>query len=86
MRVTDDRYCRDRLRFDLALRLIGHEARTHTIRAWTGLTEDRQLRSNVEWRLSRPLSVQTSYDNVSTVSSGSVGNFGLDFRWRLEFD
>ena len=41
MRVTDDRYCRDRLRFDLALRLIGHEARTRTIRAWTGLTEDR---------------------------------------------
>jgi len=41
MRVSDDRYCRDRLRLDLALRLIGHEARTHTIRAWTGLTEDR---------------------------------------------
>lgn len=52
----------------------------------TGLTEDRQLRSNVEWRLSQPLSVQTSYDNISTVSSGSVGNFGLDFRWRIEFD
>ncbi|HVH41526.1 MAG TPA: translocation/assembly module TamB domain-containing protein [Labilithrix sp.] len=52
----------------------------------TGLTEDRQLRSNVEWRLSRPLSVQTSYDNISSVSSGSVGNFGLDFRWRIEFD
>jgi translocation and assembly module TamB len=52
----------------------------------TGLTEDRQLRSNVEWRLSRPLSVQTSYDNVSTVSSGSIGNFGLDFRWRIEFN
>lgn len=52
----------------------------------TGLTEDRQLRSNVEWRLSRPLSVQTSYDNISTVSSGSIGNFGLDFRWRVEFD
>ena len=41
MRISDDRYSRDRLRFDLALRLIGHEARTHTIRAWTGLTEDR---------------------------------------------
>lgn len=52
----------------------------------TGLTEDRQLRSNVEWRLSQPLSVQTSYDNISTVSSGSIGNFGLDFRWRIEFD
>ena len=53
----------------------------------TGLTEDRQLCSAVEWlRLSRPLSVQTSYDNISTVSSGSVGNFGLDFRWRIEFN
>lgn len=41
MRITDDRYCRDRMRLDLALRLIGHEARTHTIRLWTGLTEDR---------------------------------------------
>ena len=61
---------------------------TETVRAnvSTGLTEDRQLRSNVEWRLSRPLSVQASYDNISTVSSGSIGNFGLDFRWRIEFD
>ncbi len=41
MRITDDRYTRDRLRLDLALRLIGHEARTCTIRGWTGLTEDR---------------------------------------------
>jgi hypothetical protein len=41
MRITDDRYTRDRLRFDLALRLIRHEARTCTIRRWTGLTDDR---------------------------------------------
>lgn len=41
MRITDDRYSRDRLRFDLALRFIRHEARTHTIRDWTGLTDDR---------------------------------------------
>lgn len=41
MRITDDRYTRDRLRLDLALRLIGHEARTRTIRSWTGLTDDR---------------------------------------------
>lgn len=41
MRITDDRYSRDRLRFDLALRFIHHEARTHTIRAWTGLSDDR---------------------------------------------
>jgi len=41
MRVSDDRYTRDREKFDLALRLIRHEARTYTIRQWTGLSDDR---------------------------------------------
>src|SRR4029079_9517910 len=41
MRISDDRYSRDRLRFDLALRFMRHEARTHTIRKWTGLNDDR---------------------------------------------
>ncbi len=41
MRISDDRYSRDRLRLDLALRFLQHEARTRTIRAWTGLTDDR---------------------------------------------
>lgn len=41
MRISDDRYSRDRLRIDLAMRLIRHEARTRTIRMWTGLTDDR---------------------------------------------
>ncbi len=41
MRVTDDRYSRDRQRFDLAMRMIQHEARTRTIRVWTGLSDDR---------------------------------------------
>ena len=41
MRITDHRYTRDRLRFDLALRMIRHEARTCTIRLCTGLTDDR---------------------------------------------
>jgi hypothetical protein len=41
MRVSEDRYTRDRQRLDLALRLIRHEARTFTIRQWTGLSDDR---------------------------------------------
>src|SRR5262245_34657288 len=41
MRISDDRYSRDRFRLDLALRFMRHEARTHTIRKWTGLTDDR---------------------------------------------
>jgi hypothetical protein len=41
MRISDDRYHRERLRMELALRFLEHEARTHTIRAWTGLSDDR---------------------------------------------
>src|SRR5258708_12585954 len=41
MRVFDDRYTRDRQRLDLALGLIRHEARTFTIRQWTGLSDVR---------------------------------------------
>jgi hypothetical protein len=41
MRISDDRYSRDRLRLDLALRFLNHGARTHTIRAWTLLSDDR---------------------------------------------
>jgi Flagellar transcriptional activator (FlhC) len=41
MRITDDRYHRDRERHDLALRMIHHEARTCTIRSCTGLSDDR---------------------------------------------
>ncbi len=41
MRLTDDRYAGERQQFELALRMIGHEARTRTIRACTGLSDDR---------------------------------------------
>jgi hypothetical protein len=41
MRVTDDRYAKDWQRLDLAVRMIQHEARTCTIRTWTGLSDDR---------------------------------------------
>ena len=41
MHISNDRYFRDRQRHDLALRMICHEARTHTIRSCTGLTDDR---------------------------------------------
>lgn len=41
MRSTDDRYRSEQARHELALRLIGHEARTGTIRQLTGLSDDR---------------------------------------------
>jgi hypothetical protein len=41
MRISDDRYSRDRLRIEVAMRFIRLEARTRTIRLWTGLTDDR---------------------------------------------
>ncbi len=41
MRVTDDRYAGEKTQFELALRMIRHEARTRTIRECTGLSDDR---------------------------------------------
>ncbi|MBT8098954.1 MAG: hypothetical protein KJO82_04350 [Gammaproteobacteria bacterium] len=41
MRFTDDRYAAERSQFELALRMIRHEARTRTIRECTGLSDDR---------------------------------------------
>lgn len=41
MRVTDNRYASERQQFELALRMIRHEARTRTIKACTGLSDDR---------------------------------------------
>ncbi len=61
---------------------------TDSVRAsvTTGLSEDREVRSNIEWRLNRNVSVQGSYDNLTDVSSSPVGNLGIDLRWRLEFE
>ena len=61
---------------------------TNNIRAsvTAGLSEDRELRSNIEWRLNNRLSVQGSYDNINDVSSSTLGNLGVDLRWRLEFE
>jgi hypothetical protein len=41
MRATDDRYRGEKAKFDLAVRMIEHEARTGTIRYFTGLNDDR---------------------------------------------
>jgi len=40
MRLTDNRYASERSQFELALRMIHHEARTRTIKDCTGLSDD----------------------------------------------
>lgn len=52
----------------------------------TGLSENREVRSNIEWRLKGGVSVQGSYDNVNEVSNAGIGNIGAGLRWRLEFE
>lgn len=61
---------------------------TRRLRAFvtSGLSESREVRSNVEWRLNRGVSVEGSYDNVNDISSAGLGNLGADVRWRLEFE
>jgi len=52
----------------------------------TGISDNREVKSNLEWKLNRRMSVQGSYDNVNDVSSSALGNVGVDLRWRLEFE
>jgi translocation and assembly module TamB len=52
----------------------------------SGVAESREIRSNLEWRLSPRVSVEGSYDNVNDISSSQLGNLGADVRWRLEFE
>jgi hypothetical protein len=58
MRISDDRYNRDRLRFDLAMRMMRHHSRTATIRAWTGLSEDRIRKLYKAYLLQQPSGLQ----------------------------
>ncbi|HVW70982.1 MAG TPA: hypothetical protein VHB68_18515 [Steroidobacteraceae bacterium] len=50
MRISEDRYSRERLSMQLALRFLEQEARTQTIRYWTGLSDDR-IRKGIVFRL-----------------------------------
>ncbi len=57
------------------------------IRAYvtSGLSEARDVRSNVEVKINRKVSIEGSYDNVNDISSSTLGNLGADIRWRLDF-
>ncbi len=52
----------------------------------TGITENREVRSSIEWRLGRRMILQGAYDNTNDVSSSPLGNLGADLRWRIEFE
>lgn len=59
MRLTDNRYAAERSQFELALRMIGHEARTRTIKECTGLSDDRIRKLYVTYfRDAGPVSVR----------------------------
>jgi len=58
MRTTDDRYRGEKARFELAMRMIGHEARTGTIRYLTNLSDDRSRKlysSYFKYDAARPI-------------------------------
>ncbi|MBN2192626.1 MAG: translocation/assembly module TamB domain-containing protein [Polyangiaceae bacterium] len=52
----------------------------------SGLSDSREVRSNLEWEVGNKVSVEASYDNVNDISTSSLGNLGADVRWRLEFE
>ena len=51
----------------------------------TGMSEDREVRANLEVLLNRQLGVQGSFDNSTDVGTSPIGNVGIDLRWRLDF-
>jgi hypothetical protein len=88
MRISDDRYTRDRVRMDLALRLIRHEARTFTIREWTGLSDDRIRKSprqaafffrnqEVRFQAANLASLFLLFGLLHTTAKGLESNFRL---------
>src|SRR5262249_24418359 len=52
----------------------------------TGITENREVQSNLEWKLSDKLSVDGTYDNLNDISSSALGNIGADLRWHIDFE
>ncbi|HWO11852.1 MAG TPA: translocation/assembly module TamB domain-containing protein, partial [Polyangiaceae bacterium] len=52
----------------------------------SGLSESRDVRSNVEVKINRKVSIEGSYDNVNDITSSAIGNIGADIRWRLDFE
>ncbi len=62
---------------------------TDSIRAsvTSGISDqDRTILAGIEWRLSRSTSLRGTYDNANDVTSASVGNIGIELRWRIEFE
>jgi translocation and assembly module TamB len=52
----------------------------------SSVSETREVRSSLEWKLNKKVSIEGRYDNVNDVSSSSVGNVGADLRIRVEFE
>ncbi len=61
---------------------------TDSVRATvtTGVTENRDVKATIEWRLDRGVSIQGSYDNSSDTFGLPIGNLGADLRWRIDFE
>ena len=70
MRISDDRYSRERARMELALRFLHHEARTQTIRAWTGLSDDRIRKLDIDANPSTTTQYQVMSVPTLTIFNG----------------
>lgn len=52
----------------------------------TSLSDANEVRSNIEYRATKRLSIEGSYDNAQRAGAPAAGNLGGDVRWRLEFE
>jgi hypothetical protein len=76
-----ERYSRELRRFNLALRMVGHAARTHTICSWTGLTKPRVQDVSRSYWAARDV---TKRDRLSGPSPSALNLFWKSQRLQRE--
>jgi translocation and assembly module TamB len=54
--------------------------------ASTGLSQSRDFSTGVDYQISDKTSVGALYNNKTSTSASTLGDVGVDLKWRLEFD
>jgi hypothetical protein len=72
MRLSNHYISRDLRSVELALRMLSHEARTHTVSLWTGISSDRVRKLSLSQRREKPQRAARRYRGPSQTQLGTV--------------
>src|ERR1700730_10378061 len=72
MRLSNHQVSRDLRSVQLALRMLSHEARTHTVSLWTRISSDRVRKLSISQRREKPQRAARRYRGPSQTQLGTV--------------